>query len=108
VTEELDPRLLRARRLVRLEPLALLLPQEHPLAAMDAVPLGALRGTQIDASAGNEHASEPAVARISRADRGESTWMDSHRWMVEDRPPTLAWRSTRNGDSAASIRPTWT
>jgi len=28
------------------------------------------------------------------ADRGESTWMDSHRWMVEDRPPTLAWWST--------------
>ncbi len=47
-----------ARRLVRLEPLALLLPQEHPLAAMDAVPLGALRGTQVDASAGNEQAPE--------------------------------------------------
>jgi DNA-binding transcriptional LysR family regulator len=46
------------RRLVRLEPLALLLPQEHPLAALDAVPLAALRGTQVDASAGNEHAPE--------------------------------------------------
>ncbi|HEV8652450.1 MAG TPA: LysR family transcriptional regulator [Actinomycetes bacterium] len=46
------------RREVRLEPLALLLPQEHPLAAMDAVPLAALRGTQVDASAGNEHAPE--------------------------------------------------
>jgi hypothetical protein len=34
-----------ARRQVRLEPLALLLPQEHPLAALDAVPLAALRGT---------------------------------------------------------------
>jgi DNA-binding transcriptional LysR family regulator len=47
-----------ARRLIRLEPLALLLPQEHPLAALDAVPLAALRGTQVDASAGNEHAPE--------------------------------------------------
>jgi DNA-binding transcriptional LysR family regulator len=46
------------RRLIRLEPLALLLPQEHPLAALDAVPLAALRGTQVDASAGNEHAPE--------------------------------------------------
>src|SRR5215204_1552432 len=46
------------RRLVRLEPLALLLPQEHPLAAMDAVPMDALRGTQVDISAGNEQAPE--------------------------------------------------
>jgi DNA-binding transcriptional LysR family regulator len=47
-----------ARRLVRLEPLALLLPAEHPLAALDAVPLAALRGTQVDTSAGNEQAPE--------------------------------------------------
>jgi DNA-binding transcriptional LysR family regulator len=47
-----------ARRLVRLEPLALLLPQEHPLASKDAVPLAAVAGTQIDVSAGNEHAPE--------------------------------------------------
>src|SRR5215218_6781171 len=46
------------RRLVRLEPLALLLPQEHPLATLDAVPMAALRGTRVDASAGNEHAPE--------------------------------------------------
>jgi DNA-binding transcriptional LysR family regulator len=47
-----------ARRLIRLEPLALLLPAEHPLAASEAVPLAALRGTQVDASAGNEQAPE--------------------------------------------------
>jgi DNA-binding transcriptional LysR family regulator len=47
-----------ARRLVRLEPLALLLPEEHSLAGLDAVPLAALRGTQVDVSAGNEHAPE--------------------------------------------------
>jgi DNA-binding transcriptional LysR family regulator len=47
-----------ARRLVRLEPLALLLPEEHPLAALDEVPLAALRGTQVDASAGNDQAPE--------------------------------------------------
>jgi DNA-binding transcriptional LysR family regulator len=46
------------RRLVRLEPLALLLPQEDPLAALDAVPMAALRGTQVDISAGNEQAPE--------------------------------------------------
>jgi DNA-binding transcriptional LysR family regulator len=46
------------RRLVRLEPLALLLPQEDPLAALDAVPMEALRGTQMDVSAGNEDAPE--------------------------------------------------
>jgi DNA-binding transcriptional LysR family regulator len=46
------------RRLVRLEPLALLLPQEDPLAALDAVPMEALRGTQVDISAGNEQAPE--------------------------------------------------
>jgi DNA-binding transcriptional LysR family regulator len=47
-----------ARRLVRLEPLALLLPAEHPLAAMDAVPMRALRGSRVDASVGNEQAPE--------------------------------------------------
>jgi hypothetical protein len=46
------------RRLVRLEPMALLLPQEHPLAAGEAVPMAALRGTQVDASVGNEQAPE--------------------------------------------------
>jgi DNA-binding transcriptional LysR family regulator len=46
------------RRLVRLEPLALLLPAEHPLATLDAVPLAALRDTQVDISAGNEQAPE--------------------------------------------------
>ena len=46
------------RRLVRLEPLALLLPAEHPLAALDAVPMAALRGTRVDASVGNEGAAE--------------------------------------------------
>jgi hypothetical protein len=47
-----------ARRPVRLEPLALLLPHEHPLAALDAVPLAALRGAQVDASVGNDSAPE--------------------------------------------------
>jgi DNA-binding transcriptional LysR family regulator len=46
------------RRPIRLEPLALLLPAEHPLAALDAVPMEALRGTHVDASVGNEHAPE--------------------------------------------------
>jgi DNA-binding transcriptional LysR family regulator len=46
------------RRLIRLEPLALLLPAEHPLAALDAVPMAALAGTQVDSSAGNEQAPE--------------------------------------------------
>jgi DNA-binding transcriptional LysR family regulator len=46
------------RRLVRLEPLALLLPAEDPLVALDAVPLAALAGTQVDTSAGNEQAPE--------------------------------------------------
>jgi DNA-binding transcriptional LysR family regulator len=46
------------RRPVRLEPLALLLPAAHPLADLDTVPLGALRGTHVDASAGNESAPE--------------------------------------------------
>jgi DNA-binding transcriptional LysR family regulator len=47
-----------ARRLVRLEPLALLLPAEDPLAALDAVPMAALAGTEVDTSAGNEQAPE--------------------------------------------------
>jgi DNA-binding transcriptional LysR family regulator len=47
-----------ARRLIRLEPMALLLPEEHPLAALEAVPLAALRGTQVDASVGNDSAPE--------------------------------------------------
>jgi DNA-binding transcriptional LysR family regulator len=47
-----------ARRLVRLEPLALLLPAEHPLAALETVPMAALAGTRIDTSAGNDQAPE--------------------------------------------------
>lgn len=47
-----------ARRLIRLEPLALLLPVEHPLADLDTIPLAALTGTQVDTSAGNEQAPE--------------------------------------------------
>jgi DNA-binding transcriptional LysR family regulator len=47
-----------ARRLIRLEPLALLLAAEHPLAALDAVPLAALSGIQVDISAGNNQAPE--------------------------------------------------
>jgi DNA-binding transcriptional LysR family regulator len=46
------------RRLVRLEPLALLLPTGHPLAALDAVPMSALHGTEVDASVGNDVAPE--------------------------------------------------
>jgi len=47
-----------ARRLVRWEPLALLLPQDHPLAAEEPVPMRALRGTEVDVSAGNDDAPE--------------------------------------------------
>jgi len=47
-----------ARTLVRLEPLALLLAEDHPLAGLDAVPMAALRGTQVDISAGNDRAPE--------------------------------------------------
>ncbi len=46
------------RRLVRYEPLALLIPDGHPLAALPEVPLERLRGMELDASAGNEDAPE--------------------------------------------------
>jgi DNA-binding transcriptional LysR family regulator len=46
------------RRPVRLEPLALLLPAEDPLAELEAVPMAALRGRRVDISAGNEDAPE--------------------------------------------------
>jgi DNA-binding transcriptional LysR family regulator len=54
-----------ARRLIRLEPMALLLPQEHPLAVLDAVPVAALRGTQVDASVGNDTAPEWVDVAVS-------------------------------------------
>jgi DNA-binding transcriptional LysR family regulator len=47
-----------ARRLVRLEPLGLILPDDHPLAGGDAVPLAALAGLTVDTSAGNTAAPE--------------------------------------------------
>lgn len=46
------------RRLVRYEPVGLLLLAEHPLAALHEVPLERLRGLEIDTSAGNENAPE--------------------------------------------------
>lgn len=46
------------RRVVRYEPLALLLLDDHPLAGLAAVPLAALEGMTIDTSAGNPEAPE--------------------------------------------------
>lgn len=46
------------RRLVRYEPLGLMVLTDHPLAALDEVPLDRLRGMEIDTSAGNEDAPE--------------------------------------------------
>jgi DNA-binding transcriptional LysR family regulator len=46
------------RRLVGYEPLALLIPAGHRLAALDEVPLEGLRGMEVDASSGNEDAPE--------------------------------------------------
>ena len=46
------------RRLVRIEPLGLLLPDEHPLAEAAAIPMSALHGLVIDTSAGNPEAPE--------------------------------------------------
>ncbi|MER5472759.1 LysR family transcriptional regulator [Streptomyces sp. NPDC002935] len=51
----LDPAV-RARleqRIVRYEPMAVVLPEDHPLAALDAVPLAALAGETVYAGAGN-------------------------------------------------------
>jgi DNA-binding transcriptional LysR family regulator len=46
------------RRLVRLEPLALLLPDDDPLAYLPAIPLAVIAGRTIDTSAGNPEAPE--------------------------------------------------
>ena len=45
-------------RLIRLEPLAVLLPADHPLAALPAVPLAALRGQVVDANPADARALE--------------------------------------------------
>jgi DNA-binding transcriptional LysR family regulator len=47
-----------SRRMVRYEPLALLLADDHPLAGLDEVPMERLRGMEVDASSGNEDAAE--------------------------------------------------
>jgi DNA-binding transcriptional LysR family regulator len=47
-----------ARRPVRYEPLALLIPDGHPLAALSEVPCERLRGVEVDASVGNDAAPE--------------------------------------------------
>ena len=46
------------RELVRLEPLALLLPNTHPLASRETIPVNALKGSVIDVNAANPEASE--------------------------------------------------
>jgi len=46
------------RRLVRLEPLGLLLPDDHPLANLPSIPVGMIEGLTIDTSAGNRAAPE--------------------------------------------------
>ncbi|HEX2141545.1 MAG TPA: LysR family transcriptional regulator, partial [Candidatus Limnocylindria bacterium] len=57
-----------ARRLIRYEPLALLVPDNHPLAALPEVPCERLRGVEVDASAGNEDAPEWVDLAISLLD----------------------------------------
>lgn len=57
----IDPRQLPRRlahRIVRYEPLGLLLPKQHPLARLEQVPLARLRGHTVDVSSGNPHATE--------------------------------------------------
>jgi DNA-binding transcriptional LysR family regulator len=46
------------QRLIRLEPLALLLPQDHPLARESAVALDRIRGAELDAGVNNPKAPE--------------------------------------------------
>jgi DNA-binding transcriptional LysR family regulator len=45
-------------RLVRLEPMALLVPETHPLAARELIPIAELRGLELDAGIGNPRAPE--------------------------------------------------
>jgi DNA-binding transcriptional LysR family regulator len=47
-----------ARRVVRFEPLALLLPDDHALASRSEIPLSLIQGMTIDTSAGNPEAPE--------------------------------------------------
>ncbi|MFE9564494.1 LysR family transcriptional regulator [Streptomyces sp. NPDC006487] len=60
-----------ARMPVRYEPLAVLLPEGHPLAGLDAVPLDALRGETVYTGAGNPRTLEwTGLARELFAGRG--------------------------------------
>ncbi|MEU3312009.1 LysR family transcriptional regulator [Streptomyces sp. NPDC006662] len=60
-----------AHRPVRYEPLAVLLPAEHPLAALESVPLAALAGETVYAGAGNPRTLEwTGLARELFAGRG--------------------------------------
>jgi hypothetical protein len=52
------PRARVERQLVRYEPLALLLPLDHPLVAIAAVPTGDLAGVELDVNAANPDAPE--------------------------------------------------
>ncbi|MCX5378098.1 LysR family transcriptional regulator [Streptomyces sp. NBC_00091] len=69
----LEPALLAglAHRPVRYEPLAVVLPEDHPLAARDGVPLAALAGESVYAGAGNPRTLEwTGLARELFAGRG--------------------------------------
>ncbi len=46
------------RRPVRYEPIGVLVSEDHPFAALDAVPMARLQGAELDASNGNEDAPE--------------------------------------------------
>lgn len=64
-----------AQQPVRYEPMAVVLPEDHPLAALDAVPLDALAGETVYAGAGNPRTLE---------------WTDLARHLFEGRGITLA------------------
>jgi DNA-binding transcriptional LysR family regulator len=66
------------RRLVRFEPLALLLPADHQLASLDAVPLARLEGLQIDVNPGRPDAIDWVDIARQFLDRAHATATPPH------------------------------
>lgn len=91
----LDPAV-RARleqRLVRYEPMAVVLPEDHHLAALDAVPLAALAGETVYAGAGNPGRWSGPIWRVTCSRDGVSDSHHPHRWRSDPRNSGGSWRS---------------
>lgn len=79
---------------LRLEPMAVVLPEDHPLAALAEVPLGALAGEYVYAGAGNPRTPSGPASPTRSSPGGASASRRPRRSPSAARNSNVSWRNT--------------